>query len=720
MESMSTETKYTSCNPELWGGIECTINRVGDIFRDQLKATGHYDRTGDIERFAQLGIRKLRYPGLWEHHQSLDGKIDWRWARHQLELIRKQGIDPIVGLVHHGSGPAGTDLSDPEFPVKLASYAAKVAAEFPWIEYYTPVNEPLTTARFSGLYGFWYPHHADEMSFVRMLLHQVKAIVLSMEAIRQVNPLAKLVQTEDLSRTHSTPHLAYQATFENERRWLTNDLLCGKVDQQHFFWKYFTSIGIPQADLQFFLDHPCPPDILGFNYYVTSERYLDEKIENYHSGTHGGNGRDRYADTEAVRVQPLAGIDTLLKEAWERYALPLAVTECHLSCTREEQLRWFRETWDRCRELKQQGVDIRAVTAWSLLGACDWNSLLTRQDNYYEPGVFDVQQNRIRPTALARLVQALGTAGEYHHPLLSEPGWWNRIHREEAMDKKIIHQRVAPLLIIGRNGTLGQAFMRICERRSIPYIALSRQEMDISQTSDIEKAIAIYKPWAIVNASGYVKVDEAEANSNECFAINAIGPGLLAEACRRHGIRFMTFSSDLVFDGIKEMPYYETDFTNPLNIYGASKAEGERKVQAANNEGLIIRTSAFFGPWDRYNFVYNVLESLKKNDTVEMPNDVIVSPTYVPDLADASMDLFIDEETGIWHLTNEGMMTWSDFGGVVAERGGYEKSRLRSKPLIEMGWRAKRPLYSVLKSEKGIKLPALDHALVRYFEQRTV
>ena len=123
-----------------------------------------------------------------------------------------------------------------------------------------------------------------------------------MQAIRKINPAAKLVQTEDLSKTHSTPLLAYQADFENKRRWLTYDLLCGKVNQHHFFWNYFISLGIPETDLQFFLDNTCPPDIMGFNYYVTSERYLDENIENYPACTHGGNGRHRYADTEAVRA----------------------------------------------------------------------------------------------------------------------------------------------------------------------------------------------------------------------------------------------------------------------------------------------------------------------------------------------------------------------------------------------------------------------------------
>src|SRR5829696_5511120 len=126
-----------------------------------------------------------------------------------------------------------------------------------------------------------------------MLLNQLKGVVLSMKAIRKINPKAKLVQTEDLSKTHSTALLSYQAAFENERRWLTYDLLCGRVDRQHFFWNYITSMGIDKKELEFFLKNQCPPDIIGFNYYVTSERYLDEKTENYHSSTHGGNRKHK-------------------------------------------------------------------------------------------------------------------------------------------------------------------------------------------------------------------------------------------------------------------------------------------------------------------------------------------------------------------------------------------------------------------------------------------
>jgi len=109
---MLTETKYPSCNPEIWGGIECTINRVGNVFRDQLDENGHYLRQGDIEQFADLGIKKLRYPVLWENHlPDRNGKADWRWTTTRLDDLRSKKIAPIAGLLHHGSGPAYTSFN---------------------------------------------------------------------------------------------------------------------------------------------------------------------------------------------------------------------------------------------------------------------------------------------------------------------------------------------------------------------------------------------------------------------------------------------------------------------------------------------------------------------------------------------------------------------------------------------------------------------------------
>jgi dTDP-4-dehydrorhamnose reductase len=427
MENMSMDENRRLSLPEIWGGIECSINRVNDNYRDQLQYTGHYDRAGDIGLFAGLGIRTMRYPVLWEKHQpAQNGEIDWRWITQQLDQLRKHHIEPIAGLLHHGSGPMYTDLLDEDFAFKFSSYAAKVARQFPWLTYYTPINEPLTTARFSGLYGIWHPHKTDELSFIKMLLNQVKGTVLAMREIKKINPAAKLVQTEDLSKTHSTALLSYQASFENKRRWLTYDLLCGKVKPGHFFWDYFISIGIAEQELVFLFENPCPPDIMGFNYYVTSERYLDEDLARYPPGTYGGNGRHTYADVEAVRSGHMQGIGALLTEAWQRYHLPMAVTECHICCEPDEQVRWLCETYNACLDLQESGIDIRALTVWCLLGAYDWNSLLVHENFLYEPGAFDVQGKIPGPTPLAKIISILCEKGIYKNPLLAEPGWWHQ------------------------------------------------------------------------------------------------------------------------------------------------------------------------------------------------------------------------------------------------------------------------------------------------------
>jgi dTDP-4-dehydrorhamnose reductase len=396
------------CIPEIWGGIECTINRIGDDYSDQLAATGHYSRASDIQHIAGLGIKALRYPVLWERHQPANNlTIDWSWTAAQLECIRRHGIRPIAGLLHHGSGPVYTSLQDPAFPGDFAEYARKVAECFPWIDAYTPINEPLTTARFSGLYGHWYPHRADALAFLQMLLHETKATVLAMKAIRRVNPYAQLIQTEDLAKIHSCEELAYQADFENQRRWLSFDLLCGKVDYFHPLWDYLVYTGITADQLAFFLDNPCPPDVLGLNYYYSSERYLDCQIEKYPASMHGGNGRHRYVDTEAAGLNEHTGIYQLLWEAWKRYGLPMAITEVHFNGTTQQQIDWVQSVWEKACAAREMGVGIQAVTMWALLGSVDWDSLLTRKAGHYERGAFDCGGDELQINELGQFIRLL-------------------------------------------------------------------------------------------------------------------------------------------------------------------------------------------------------------------------------------------------------------------------------------------------------------------------
>lgn len=414
--------------------MECTVNRVGDRFFNQLERSGHWDRESDPGLFAALGLRTLRFPVLWEllAPDSLD-EIDWTWTDARLARTRVLGIRPIAGLLHHGSGPRYTDLLDPEFPQKFGHYARAIAERYPWIDAYTPINEPLTTARFSALYGHWYPHKQDDFSFARAFLAQCRATVLGMRAIREVNPRAQLIQTEDFGKTFSTRPLAYQAQFENDRRWITWDLLSGMVDRFHPMWSYLRWAGIAESDIAIFQREPCPPDTLGVNHYVTSERFLDENIAAHPPETWGGNGRQRYADVAAVRsgATDTAGVKNLLLEIWRRYGRTIAVTEAHLGCTVDEQVRWFMEIWDAANLAREEGADISAVTSWALLGSFDWNSLLTGEDNYYEAGAFDVFDGDPRPTLIADMIRELAAGNEFDHPFLSEPGWWRRESRLE-------------------------------------------------------------------------------------------------------------------------------------------------------------------------------------------------------------------------------------------------------------------------------------------------
>jgi dTDP-4-dehydrorhamnose reductase len=720
----------TATELALWGGLECTVNRVRDNYFSQMERNGHADRVEDIERFASLGIKAIRYPVLWER-TAPNGieNADWSWSDARLPALQRLGVTPIVGLIHHGSGPEHTSLVDPAFPDKLAEYAGAVARRYPWAEYYTPVNEPLTTARFSGLAGVWYPHGKSHTTFIRALLNQCKATVLSMRAIRAVNPDAKLVQTDDLSKTYGTPEMAWLANFFNERRWLAWDLLCGKVDAEHTLWNYLLESGATREELLWFCENTCPPDIIGVNYYATSERWLDHRTERYPKDRVHEYDGVLHADIETPRAlaTPTPGIGPLLQETWERYGLPIAVTEAHIDANREDQMRWLLEIWNAAQKTKAGGADIRAVTVWALLGSYDWNCLVTECRGYYEPGPFDVRGPTPRPTAVASLMRELASGRPLSNPVLQGQGWWRRPGRflckpvatrtavaDIAVRSQFKSNHVQPILITGATGTLGSAFARICEKRNLAHHVLTRQEMDITDPASVEAAIQRFKPWAIINAGGYVRVDEAELDVDGCMNGNTHGPTVLALACIRHALRFMTFSSDLVFDGGKDTPYVESDPVAPLGVYGRSKAESERRVLEADPQALVIRTSSFFGPWDKHNFVTQALAALKSGKPFTASNDLVVSPTYVPDLVNVSLDLLIDRERGVWHLTNGEAVTWAELARKACEVAGVDARALEERAATELGYVAVRPHYSALGSERGMLLPSLDDALARY------
>jgi dTDP-4-dehydrorhamnose reductase len=611
---------------ELWGGHECTVNRVGDQWYDQTIRSGHETRIEDLGLFAGLGIRKLRYPALWERISPQDPQVrDFRWTDERVAEIRRLGMDPILTLCHHGSGPAYTSLLDPGFARGLARHAAAVAARYPWVRHYTPVNEPLTTARFSALYGYWYPHATDEGAFWTALLNETDATRLAMREIRKINPDALLVQTDDLGFCHATAPLQAEARFQNERRWMGWDLLCGTVVPGHALWSRLASFGLEDR-LRHIADDPCPPDIIGINHYLSSERLLDHRIE-LHADRDpadrdiGQCGEISLVDVDAARQMPdeVVGLAGLIEQAWQRYRRPIAITECHLASTRDEQARWFLHAWEMAEGLRRRGIDLRAVTAWSLLGSYDWNQMVTRAAGHYEPGVFDVRGGRPRPTMIAGLLADLGRGLRPQGPGLAVPGWWRQERRTIAEPhafacKTGMTAVGSPerLMILRDGGAFAKIVVEACNARGLHYVLAAQVDEHLVRTE---------RPWAIF-----------DAREKTCSKTRA----RLAELCQVLGITALVLA--------------------PAG-----------RVDRMEQPGLLIlEGGSCFTVDDENAWAEHVLQSLEARQPCFVRRDVFPMESYAPCVVDVALDLLLDGLTGVVDLLPAECWTQAEYARALA------------------------------------------------------
>jgi dTDP-4-dehydrorhamnose reductase len=690
---------------ELWGGVECTLNRVGDRRIDQQAQSGHSVREEDLDRMAALGIRTWRYPLLWEHlAPDPDTPIDWGpWDR-RMEKMRALGLEPIAGLVHHGSGPSHTSLLDPRFPEKLAEYAAKVAERYPWIQRWTPVNEPLSTARFSALDGHWYPHRTSVPDFARALVGQCRGIALAMRAIRAINPSAELVFTEDVCRHSSTPGMAEEAAFRNARRLLPMDLVWGRVVSGHPFHHWLRDAGIPASELDGLASNPTPAAILGANYYVTSDRFIDERPERVPPDRRFEGELGPYGETESVRrtAEGIVGHRALLGELWDRYGVPVAITEVHLGCTREEQVRWLLEAWDGALAARADGVDVRAVTAWGAFGLFGWDKLVTRDGGSYEPGLWDVRGPVPRPTALAKVASDLAAGRPVDAPW-GGAGWWRRPTRHlgkvpvqcaEPFGRPPPPPRASrPLLVTGA-GAFAREVRRACEVRGLAVVAPGRA-LDVCDLDRVRQILDDVRPWGVFHAVGVRGRAAAEREPKRAETLHSHAPGMLAAECAERGIRMVALSSSLVVPapGVHD----ESAPVAPRSVLGLAQAEGERRILERHERALILRCGVLLG-LDRSDDPLGVgLGSLLERGTWTVPTNASVVVAAL--LAGGALDLLVDGERGVWHVAHRRPLV--ELARAAARFAGLDPGAVR----------AVSPAGARLTSMRGHVLPACGEAL---------
>ena len=405
---------------EVWASPEPSFARIGQTSaRDLLAETGHERRDADIGLLASLGIRATRYPVLWEKcAPEPSAAPDFAWARRRLEALREARIEPILTLVHHGSGPRWTSLTDPGFPQALAHYAAAAASAFPWVKRWTPLNEPLATARFATLYGVWYPNRVqDHAAFGHAVAYQALGTLLAMEAIRTRIPDAELVATEDLqgfdALDDDTEVVRYVA-HKRERAFLSIELLMGRVRPGHALYAYLGErCGVARGLLARIVERAIVPDLIGWNYYPYSERVLSRTP----SGAIANEGRVIYAPGTLAP-------ETLLRRAHERLGIPFGLSEVHVHAPEAGRVRWLLQRHAELTRLAAGGFPVRMFGAWAAFGTLDWDSLLTRREHRTEDGIFTFAggDETPRETAVAPAVRALACGESVAFP--QELGWW--------------------------------------------------------------------------------------------------------------------------------------------------------------------------------------------------------------------------------------------------------------------------------------------------------
>lgn len=224
------------------------------------------------------------------------------------------------------------------------------------------------------------------------------------------------------------------------------------------------------------------------------------------------------------------------------------------------------------------------------------------------------------------------------------------------------------ILLTGKNGQVGWELQRTLSVLG-EVVALGSAELDLADADAILRVVRGIKPDLIVNPAAYTAVDSAESESELAMAINARAPGILAEEARRMGALLLHYSTDYVFDGSKACAYVESDIPNPLNVYGRSKLEGERAVQAVGGRHLIFRTSWVYGLRGR-NFLVTMRRLLQEREQVSVVSDQIGAPTWSRWLAEASSQIVLQCQqmgavSGLYHMTPSGSTSWHGFASVL-------------------------------------------------------
>jgi beta-glucosidase/6-phospho-beta-glucosidase/beta-galactosidase len=386
-------------------GIECSYPTIdGGRWRmDQLEATGHYEYwRRDLELVRELGLEYLRYgPPLYRVFLG-PGRYDWSFVDQVSEAMRELGITPIMDLCHFGVPDWLENFQNPEFPERFAEYAEAFATRYPWVKFYTPVNEMFVTAMHSTLRGIWNEQERTERAFVTAVRRLARASVLSMQAIARVRPEAIFVNSESSEFCQPCcpdPEIQRIADFENQRRFIALDLLYG-VPVRADVYAHLVDNGMPREEYEWFMAQDVARRaVLGVDYYTWNEKLIN-------------------AEGKPESLGELFGWYVITRQYYERYDTPVMHTETNVMDAAQAP-GWLWRQWHNVQLIRKDRVPVIGFTWYSLQDQVDWDVGLAKANGNVNPvGLFDLNREP-RPVAQA-YKQLLEMYGD--EPLLGPVG----------------------------------------------------------------------------------------------------------------------------------------------------------------------------------------------------------------------------------------------------------------------------------------------------------
>ncbi|MCS5721590.1 family 1 glycosylhydrolase [Herbiconiux sp. CPCC 203407] len=382
-------------------GIEDTFvpqERPGERAVDEYELTDHYELVeADLALAASVGAEFLRWGVPWHRVNPAPGQWDWTWLDRAMAAFGETGIRPVVDLLHYGTPLwLEREFAHPDYPERAAEYAVAVAERYADVATdYTPVNEPMIHALFSGEYSYWPPYLSGRSGLVQISSALARGFVLSQRGIAEVlGEAATFVHVEATMRyagDTASPEHRENAERLRHQAFLVEDLVTGHVGQAHPLRRMLGENGVSDDLLEWFASNAVQPDVMGVNYYP---RHSTELFE---AGVHHGGG---FADPRPTLDDGTAGLVASLRDYAERYGAPVMLTETCVTDSPEVRIDWLDRSVAALAQARAEGLPLVGYTWWPLFDMYEWtyrHSTAPRADHRLSMGLFDLVENPAGP-----------------------------------------------------------------------------------------------------------------------------------------------------------------------------------------------------------------------------------------------------------------------------------------------------------------------------------